>query len=169
MKEIRRTVPLKEESSNTSRAATRRTMAAVREKIEVMAAEEKLNTLGCEIMKEFDDVFKPIVPPVEQLPKDIVCRITLKDASKLITTRTYSTPRKYRDAWATLIKQHLDAGRIRPSNSQHASPAFIIPKKDPTALPRWVNDFRALNSNTVMDSYPLPRVDDILADSSGNW
>jgi hypothetical protein len=31
-------------------------------------------------------------------------------------------------------------------------------------LPRWVNDYRALNTNTVTDSHPLPRVDDILAD-----
>ena len=31
-------------------------------------------------------------------------------------------------------------------------------------LPRWVNDYRALNANTVLDSYPLPRVDDILTD-----
>ena len=32
-------------------------------------------------------------------------------------------------------------------------------------LPRWVNDYRQLNANTVTDSYPLPRVDDILADA----
>ena len=31
-------------------------------------------------------------------------------------------------------------------------------------LPCWVNDYCVLNSNTVLDSYPLPRVDDILAD-----
>jgi Reverse transcriptase (RNA-dependent DNA polymerase) len=58
----------------------------------------------------------------------------------------------------------LDARRIRPSNSAHASPAFLIPKADQAALPHWVNDYRALNSNTVLDSHPLPRVDDILAD-----
>ena len=31
-------------------------------------------------------------------------------------------------------------------------------------LPCWVNDYCVLNSNTVLDSYPLPHVDDILAD-----
>jgi len=94
----------------------------------------------------------------------VYCRIRLKDATKCVQTRTYSTPRKYREAWATLIQQHLDAGRIRPSNSAHASPAFIVPKSDPTVLPRWVNDYRMLNANTVLDAHPLPRVDDILAD-----
>ena len=56
-------------------------------------------------------------------------------------TKSYSTPRKYKEAWAILIQQHLDAGGIQPSNSQHASPAFIIPKADMSVLPHWVNDY----------------------------
>ena len=78
-------------------------------------------------------------------------------------TRSYSTPRKYKEAWAILIQQYLDAGRIRPSNSQHASPAFIIRKADMSVLHHWVNDYRMLNTNTVLDAHPLPCVDDILA------
>jgi hypothetical protein len=45
-----------------------------------------------------------------------------------------------------------------------ASPAFIIPKVDTMALPHWVNYYRLLNKNTLPDPYPLPWVDDILAD-----
>ena len=41
-------------------------------------------------------------------------------------------------------------------------PAFIVPKSNPTALPHWVNDYWQLNSNTVIDSHPLPWVDNIL-------
>lgn len=78
-------------------------------------------------------------------------------------TRSYSTPRKYREAWGMLIQQYLDTGRICPSNSQHASPAFIIPKADLMVLPRWVNNYRQLNANTAPDSYPLPRIHDIMA------
>lgn len=43
-------------------------------------------------------------------------------------------------------------------------PSFIIPKPDPAVLPRWVNDFRRLNLNTVADNHPLPRIDQILKD-----
>ncbi|KAJ3990946.1 hypothetical protein F5050DRAFT_1538315, partial [Lentinula boryana] len=68
-----------------------------------------------------------------------------------------------KDAWNTLIQQHLDAGRIRPSNSQYSSPVFLVPKADPTVLPHWVNDFRLLNANTIPDRHPLPRIDDIIA------
>jgi hypothetical protein len=138
-------------------------VAAVRQRIEVLAAQDKLRKLSTDIISEFPDVFSPI-PHIDSLPTDVYCRIKLKDLAKLIHTRSYSTPRKYREAWATLIQQHLDAGRIRPSNSAHASPAFIVPKSDLTVLPRWVNDYRELNANTVLDAHPLPRVDDILAD-----
>lgn len=99
------------------------------------------------------------------MPDTVRCKISLKDASHIITTCSYSCPRKYKEAWSILIQQHLDTGRIRPSSSTHASPAFLVPKADKVVLPRWVNDYRQLNSNTVTDSYPLPRIDDILADA----
>ena len=114
-------------------------------------------------MTDYCDIFKEI-PHLDELPTDVYCRIHLKDASQTIKTCSYSTPRKYRDAWQILIKQHLDAGRIRPSNLAHASPAFLVPKTDLSVLPRWVNDYRVLNSNTVLDLHPLPHVDDVLAD-----
>ena len=96
--------------------------------------------------------------------QNVYCHIKLKDASKTITTQTYTLPCKFKEAWAILIQQHLGAGRIRPSNLAHASPAFLVPKADPVVLPRWLNDYRQLNANTVLDAFPLPRVDDILAD-----
>ena len=138
-------------------------VAAIRQRIEVLAAQKELEKLGIRIKYEFKDIFSEI-PHMNKLPTDIFCRIKLKDASKTVQTRTYSTPRKYREAWPTLIQQHLDAGRIHPSNSEHASPAFLVPKSDPTVLPRWVNNYWMLNANTVLDVHPLPHVDDILAD-----
>ena len=81
-----------------------------------------------------------------------------------ITSRSYSTPRKYQEAWKTLINQHVHMGCLQPSNSAHASLAFLVPKTDSNVLPRWVNDYHILNSNMVLDTFPLPWVDDILAD-----
>lgn len=63
-----------------------------------------------------------------------------------------------------LIQQHLNSECIRPSCSPHASPAVIIPKVDASVLPRWVNDYRQLNKNTVLDSHPMPHIDDIIND-----
>ncbi len=99
------------------------------------------------------------------MPDRVTCKIELKNAEKTITGRSYACPRKFQQAWQTLIKQHLDVGRIRESSSPHASPSFLIPKPDSSVLPRWVNDYRELNANIVTDKYPLHRIDDILADA----
>ena len=125
--------------------------------LSTLAKEEK------KLREEFKNLFEPI-PHVDDLPTDFMAEIRLKDPTLTVKNRSYPCPRKYRDSWQILLKQHLAAGRIRPSSSAHASPAFIVPKSDPGALPRWVNDYRQLNSNTVIDSHPLPRVDDILND-----
>ncbi|KAF7785204.1 hypothetical protein Agabi119p4_1369 [Agaricus bisporus var. burnettii] len=131
--------------------------------IESIETSVTLETERNNLLQEFSSVFESI-PHVDDLPTDVYAEIKLKDANVTIQTRTYSCPRKYRQAWRTLIQQHLDAGRIRESSSSCASPAFIIPKADPTALPRWVNNYRQLNKNTVPNTYPLPRIDDILTD-----
>ena len=56
------------------------------------------------------------------------------------------------------------SGENTPLRRPAGSGAFIIPKADPTVLPRWVNDYRQLNDNTVPDSFPLPLIPEILAD-----
>jgi hypothetical protein len=139
-------------------------IAAIHECIEILADRANLIAWSETLQEEYKDVFDPL-PHYDDLSDKIHCRVILKDASKTITTHSYSCPCKYRDVWKTLIQQHLNAGRIRPSLSPYASPAFIVLKLDPTVLPRWVNDYQQINTNTVTDSYPLPQVEDILADA----
>jgi hypothetical protein len=119
--------------------------------------------LEIKLKNEFKQIFSPI-PHINLLPPHEPARIHLKDAYKKISNCSYSCPRQFKDAFATLIQQRLDSGFIRPSSSSFASPSFIVPKKDPNALPRWVCDYRQLNANTIPDNYPLPRIDEILAD-----
>jgi hypothetical protein len=93
-----------------------------------------------------------------------VARIKLKDPNHIIKSHNYACPCKWKDAWCTLLQQHLEAGCICPSSAPVGSGAFIIPNADPTVLPRWVNDYCQLNSNTVTDSFPIPLVNEILSD-----
>jgi hypothetical protein len=141
---------------------------AVRRRIDSLAFIEanktQLDRLDAEMRRKYNDRFPTDIPHIDQLPTEIVHRIRLKDPNKIIQCRWYNTPRKYREAWETLLNEHVAAGRLRPSSSLYVSPAFLIPKKDPTALPRWVNDYRTLNANTIPDNHPLPRVDEILRD-----
>ena len=136
---------------------------AIRERIDVLVAQEQLNMQEKKLKSEYKEIFEPI-PHADELPCDVVAEIHIKNAEKTIKSRSYPSPRKYKEAWGILIQQHLNAGRIRPSSSPCASPAFIVPKANPNVLPRWVNDFRQLNENTITDSHPLPRIDDILND-----
>ena len=53
-----------------------------------------------------------------------------------------------------------DQGFIRPSSSPWGSPVLFVSKKDGSL--RMCVDYRALNRLTVKNSYPLPRIDDIL-------
>jgi hypothetical protein len=138
-------------------------IASIKERIEYFATHEQLTKLDNDIKIEYSENFQPI-PHVDLLPDHEPARIHLKDAYKKISTRSYSCPRQYKEAFAVLIQQRIDSGFIRPSSSSFVSPSFCVPKKDPKALPRWVCDYRQLNSNTVPDNYPLPRIDDILAD-----
>ena len=76
-----------------------------------------METLEVNLRKSFSKVFEPI-PHIDDLPLQPLARITLKDASKMITTtRNYPCPWKWKDAWYVLLQQHLDAGCIRPSQA----------------------------------------------------
>jgi hypothetical protein len=141
-------------------------VAAIRARIEQLAGQKILLKLNAKYKLSFKDCFPNDIPHTTELPKDIYHHIEIKLGLPISVGRAYSCPRKYRTEWKALIDQHFAAGRIRPSSSPYASPSFIIPKADPTVLPRWVNDYQKLNSVTIPDHYPLPRIDDILADCS---
>ena len=76
--------------------------AAIKIRIKTLAAQEKLTQLGAKIKDEYADVFNPI-PHLDHLPTDVYCCMQLKDASKTIHTWSYSTPRKYQEAWSNNI------------------------------------------------------------------
>ena len=110
-------------------------------RIQVLAVWDELERHEKEAREEFRDRFPTDIPHVTRLPDDIYHRFRLKDPEKVIRCRSYPCPKKYRDAWKQLLDQHLAAGQIRESSSEYCSPLFLIPKVDPTVLPRWVNDY----------------------------
>ncbi|MCG7874805.1 MAG: RNase H-like domain-containing protein, partial [Candidatus Thiodiazotropha endolucinida] len=58
------------------------------------------------------------------------------------------------------LKEMLDAGAIRPSQSPFSSNIVLVRKKDNSL--RFCIDFRKLNARTVPDAYSLPRIDETI-------
>lgn len=141
-------------------------IASVHARIHHLAGLDVLQKLDKKFKADFPDRFPQDIPHVRDLPHSVYHNIEITSGASITTSRAYTCPRKFHDGWKTLIDQHSAAGRIRPSSSAYTSPSFIVPKLDPNVLPRWVNDFRALNRITVPDNYPLPCIDDILADAA---
>ena len=63
------------------------------------------------------------------------------------------------------IKEMLDAGAVRESQSPFSSNSVLVRKKDNSL--RFCIDFRKLNNRTVKDAYSLPRIEETIDSLSG--
>lgn len=122
-------------------------MAAVQEKIETISFQEMLAKKDIEMKNKYADRFPLCLPDTTtNVPDHIYHRTQLKDPNRTMKGCGYAAPKKYHDSWKKLLDEHLQAGRIQPSSSEHASPAFCVPKyqnsiPDLTIPPCWVNDY----------------------------
>ena len=69
-------------------------------------------------------------------------------------------PFHLRDEADKEVQKMLKQNVIEPSESPWASPVVLVRKKDGTL--RYCIDYRRLNTVTIKDSYPLPRIDESL-------
>ena len=88
-------------------------------------------------------------------------RIKLKPNPKIYRHREYQLQGDRAEAMKKLLAEFIERGWIEPSDSEWASPAFIVPKKEKGEW-RLVVDYRGLNEQTEHDSYSLPLIDSIL-------
>ncbi|XP_037295944.1 uncharacterized protein LOC115444529 isoform X1 [Manduca sexta] len=63
------------------------------------------------------------------------------------------------------VKDLLNAGIIKESHSNYASPVILVKKKNGDS--RLCVDYRALNAITIKDRFPLPHIDDQLNKLAG--
>ena len=79
------------------------------------------------------------------------------------------TPRRVpfalRDEISRMVQEMLGEGVIQESVSPWASPVVLVRKKDGTL--RFCVDYRRLNAVTRKDTFPLPRIDDLLDQRKG--
>jgi transposase InsO family protein len=124
--------------------------------------QQKLNLAA--ILRQFEDVFASSEFDLGNF-SEIEHAIDTGDA-KPIKQRMRRTPACFEPEEEAHLKKMLDAGVIRESMSEWASPPVLIRKRDGTV--RWCIDYRALNNVTVKDVFPLPLVGDCLDTLAGN-
>ena len=80
--------------------------------------------------------------------------------TKPIKLRPYRVSPYRKEIISKEITTMLNTGIIEPCISPYAAPITLQPKKDGSL--RFCVDYRELNSVTVRDVYPIPRIDDTL-------
>lgn len=117
-------------------------------------------------LKEYQDVF---ALTDEQLGKtEIVKHLINTGNAKPIKERLWHVPQYAVEEVDRQGDDMLKWGIIEPSNSPWAAGVVLVRKKDNTL--RFCVDYRSLNSVTIKDAYPLPKIDETLDTLSGaSW
>ena len=129
---------------------------------------EKLDLLGLEawpedqagkvhsLLKEYHDIFSLEKHDMGHT-NATKHKIVLKDLdTPPFKERFHRIPPLQLDEVREHLKLMLDAGVIQPSNSPWCNAVVLVRKKDGSLC--FCIDFRKLNSLTVKDSHPLPRI-----------
>jgi hypothetical protein len=86
--------------------------------------------------------------------------IELELGAKTSSTKVYPLSLNEQEQLDAFIEKNLASGRIWPSKSPIAAPVFFIKKKDGSL---WlVQDYWALNSKTIKNTYLLPLISDLI-------
>lgn len=83
-----------------------------------------------------------------------------------VYSKFYPYPASLRDEVTKQVKELLDNNIVVPSRSPYNSPVWIVPKKSNSSGEkqfRLVIDYRKLNSVTISDRYPIPEINEVLA------
>ncbi|GES79037.1 enzymatic polyprotein, putative [Rhizophagus clarus] len=86
--------------------------------------------------------------------------IKIKEGQEPIMQKRYRETEEKGKFIKKEIEQMLKLERIRPSKSPWASPVTLANKK--TGNYRFCVGYRKLNAVTIIDAYPLPRIDELL-------
>ncbi|UYV73036.1 K02A2.6-like [Cordylochernes scorpioides] len=119
-----------------------------------LSSEERNQVLM--LLYEYKEMF---AAPDDYKGRTHLVRHKIKTNSDIpIRKNPYRVSLREREIINNQIDKMLKKGIISHSSSPWASPVILVKKKDGTF--RFCVDYRNLNSITVKDQYPLPRIDD---------
>jgi len=108
------------------------------------------------LLSSFSDIFQ------DRPGKTKLCShsIELQPGTKPIRLAPYRVNTQKAELIQKELDLMIDMGVIEESNSPWAAPVVLVPKPDGSV--RFCTDFRRLNSVTIPDAYPMPRIDDLI-------
>ena len=118
-----------------------------------------------ELLRNYQDVFAKDEFDFGNF-SEIEHSITVEPGAKPVKQRIRRTPACFAGEEEAHLEKMLKAGVIQESTSEWASAPVLIRKRDGTV--RWCIDYRALNSVTIKNVFPLPLADDCLETLSGS-
>ncbi|MCP4651911.1 MAG: RNA-directed DNA polymerase [Candidatus Omnitrophica bacterium] len=121
-------------------------------------ATEEQKCLFVAKLREFEDIFSKFDGDLGR--STIVEHSVNVEGAKPIKQRPYRIPFSQRAVVQKLVDNMEKTGVIEKSCSPWQSPILVVPKKDGTS--RFCIDFRKVNAVTKADSFPLPRIDELL-------
>uniref|UniRef100_A0A3B1J0P6 Gypsy retrotransposon integrase-like protein 1 n=1 Tax=Astyanax mexicanus TaxID=7994 RepID=A0A3B1J0P6_ASTMX len=113
-----------------------------------------------ELIQKFPSIFHDVPSQTSVVMHDVQVIATTP-----IKQHAYRLNAAKRAAMKKEVDYLLENGLAKPSCSPWSSPCILVPKPDGTF--RLCTDYRRVNSVTISDSYPLPRIDDCV-DSVGS-
>ena len=123
--------------------------------LKVSSVNDKEESLPNEI-NEFQEVFSQ---KLQKKQNKVVHKIITEDEVPVHRAPYRMSPLELKELKEQL-EDLMQKGLISSSNSAWASPVLFVKKSDGSL--RLCVDYRALNSKTIRQSYPLPRIDDCL-------
>ena len=118
-----------------------------------------------DLISKFPSVF-PSTLAIQPLRDDMPQVIPTPPSTKPPNMPTYRySPIQLQEIEAQ-VRDLIAQGLIQPSTSPYGAPVLLVKKKDGTM--RMCVDYRALNSVTVKNAYPLPRIDELLDKIQGS-
>ena len=113
-----------------------------------------------DLLEEFADLFPDELPKGLPPLRPMDHRIDLKPWFKPPARRAYRMAPQEEGTLRETLDDLLEKSLIEPANSPYASGVLFVPKANGKL--RLVVDYRPLNQQTVVDQYPLPRIDELL-------
>jgi hypothetical protein len=125
------------------------------EELQAQVQEPEVDTL----LEEYQDVFPEDLPKELPPSRTVDHRIELTSGSGPVSRPTYKLSLSEMDEMKRQLDDLLDHKFIQPSQSPYGAPVLFVKKKEGDL--RMCIDYRALNKQTVRDTYPLPRIDEL--------